>query len=146
MGRERQPTVTWSHVQGVCGGGWYVAEKKGRLCSPLGNGVLFSSPMSGRVVAPPTLRERALRSREKTGGWRQNERRVLKLQKGGYHPMVIQTEPGLHPVCLSVQMASPIQMGIWPCCCFASQIPNKGSSPSVPQSTGDSALAKVGWG
>lgn len=55
--------------------------------------------------------------------------------------VVLGTQPGLH--CVSLQMASSIQMGLLPCCCFASPDLSKDSSPSVvlptTTTTGDSA-------
>lgn len=43
---------------------------------------------------------------------------------------MLQTQPGLCSV--SLQMASPIQMGLLPCCCFASSDLSKDSSPPFP--------------
>lgn len=52
------------------------------------------------------------------------------VAEGRCFPFVmLRTQPGLG--CVSLQMASSIQMGLLPCCCFASPDLSKDSSSSV---------------
>lgn len=81
MGREEKPTVTWNHVQGAVWRGCGVCGSEQRwTLLPDGKCKFVFKP--NVYSSAPHNTERALKSREETGGWRQDERRAMKLQKG----------------------------------------------------------------